>query len=943
MPLRLLMALCAALLPPALAAQQAAPALAPAPSIVVPARVTQASSVEGITEYRLQNGLQVLLVPDDSKPTTTVNVTYRVGSRQESYGETGMAHLLEHLLFKGTPTTRNVWAEFTKRGMRPNGSTSYDRTNYFASFSANDDTLRWYLSWQADAMVNSLIARSDLDTEMTVVRNEFERGENDPGRVLQQQVLAAMYQWHNYGKSTIGARSDIENVDIPRLQAFYRQHYQPDNATLIVSGRFEPTKVLGYVAASFGAIPRPTRVLPPTYTLDPPQDGERRVTVRRVGGTPLIYAAYHVPAGSHPDFAAVSLLALVLGDTPGGRLHKRLVQPDPAKVGTGPPLAAQAFAYAFALAEPGPLLLGVALAPGQDVERARAAVSATADALATQPAREPVTAEELERARTSWLNDWDQGFTDPERVGVQMSDAIARGDWRLYFLQRDQVRLVTLTDMQRVASTWLRKDNRTVGVYLPTPQPERAPQGTRVDVAALVAGYQGDPTAAQAEAFEATPANLDARTQTSAQAAAASGASASPGLKLALLPKGTRGRVVHARLRLHYGSEKSLFGQETVAAFAASLLDKGAAGLSRQQIADAFDRLQAEVSFGASEQSLQVNITTKRERLPAVIELTAKLLRAPAFAPEPLEELRRQYLASIERQRKEPEAIVDNLLARHGNPYPRGDLRHASSIEESEQDVLAVTVARLRDFQRRFYSAGDGEFSAVGDIDVAAVKQALQTAFGNWRQPAAGPQAYVRLPQPLVAVAPKRFFERTPDKANANLAGQLLLPLSDRHADYAALTLANYIFGQGGNSRLWKRIRESEGLSYDVRSGLAWSSIEDNTTFAVSAIFAPQNQAKVEAALQQELARSLQDGFTQAELEEARAGLLNRRRLDRAQDAGVASALLSNLFLGRTFAVSQATDDAIARLTLEQINAAWRQHIKPQQLVLAWAGDFKPE
>jgi len=185
-----------------------------------PAGVTRVTAVEGITEYRLPNGLQVLLVPDDAKPTTTVNVTYRVGSRHESYGETGMAHLLEHLIFKGTPTTRNVLGEFSKRGMRANGTTWFDRTNYFASFAANDEQLRWYLAWQADAMVNSFIAKADLDTEMTVVRNEMESGENNPFRVLLQKAMAAMYQWHNYGKSTIGARSDVENVDIARLQAF---------------------------------------------------------------------------------------------------------------------------------------------------------------------------------------------------------------------------------------------------------------------------------------------------------------------------------------------------------------------------------------------------------------------------------------------------------------------------------------------------------------------------------------------------------------------------------------------------------------------------------------------------------------------------------------------------------------------------------------------------
>lgn len=886
----------------------------------LPAGITQVTSVEGITEYRLANGLQLLLVPDDSKPTTTVNVTYKVGSRHENYGETGMAHLLEHLLFKGTPTTKDVWAEFTKRGMRANGTTSFDRTNYFASFSANDDNLRWYLSWQADAMLNSFIARKDLDSEMTVVRNEFEMGENNPGRVLLQKLLATMYVWHNYGKSTIGARSDIENVDIPRLQAFYRQYYQPDNATLIVSGKYDAARVLAWVAQYFGPLPKPTRTLPTSYTLDPPQDGERQIQVRRVGGTPLIYMSYHVPPGAHPDAAAVQLLSLVLGDTPGGRLHKRVVEKQ---------IAAQAFAGAWALAEPGPLILGVGLAPGQDIDKARSEMALVADSLLT----EPVTAEEFERARTSWLNGWDQGFTDPERVGVQLSEAISLGDWRLYFLQRDQVKKLTLADMQRVANAWLKRDNRSVGIYLPTPAPERAPQASKVDVAALVKDYKGDPSAAQAEAFEATPANLDRRTQLSTTAS---------GLKVGLLPKGTRGRVVQARLRLRYGSEQSLMNREMAARFAAELLDKGAAGLTRQQIADQFDRLQASVDFSADNQLLQVNITTKREHLPGVIELVGKLLRTPSFEAQPLEELRRQYLASIERQRKEPDAIVANLVARHGNPYPRGDIRHAPSFDETEADVKAVTAAQLVDFQRRFYSAANGEFAAVGDLDPAAVKRALETALGDWRQPAAGPQPYVRVPQPLVAPPAQRFYERTPDKANANLRGKLAFAINDLHPEFPALEMANYMFGRGGSSRLWTRVREKDGLSYDVRSVVDWASIDQHSVWNISAIFAPQNQPKVEAAIQEELARSLKDGFTQKELDEARAGLLNARRLNRAQDAVVAGSLAFNLYLGRTFAYSQQIDDALTKLSLEQVNAAWRKYVTPQSLVMAWGGDFKP-
>jgi zinc protease len=896
----------------------AAPLAAQAPATALPAGITQVTSVEGITEYRLANGLQVLLVPDASKPSTTVNLTYRVGSRHENYGETGMAHLLEHLVFKGTPTHKNVWAEFTRRGLRANGTTSTDRTNYFASFTANDDSLRWYLGWLADSMVNSFIAREDLDSEMTVVRNEMEMGENNPGRILVQRTLATMFDWHNYGKSTIGARADVENVDIARLQAFYRLHYQPDNATLIVAGRFDAAQVLARVAESFGPIPRPTRVLPSNHTLEPAQDGERQVTVRRVGAAPFVFMAHHVPPGSHPDHPAIELLTQVLADTPGGRLHKRLVDKQ---------LAAGAFGFTFAFAEPSAKLVGVQLAPDQDVDKARAEMAAVLDGLKS----EPVTADELERARTKWLNEWEQGFADPEVVGVALSSAIALGDWRLYFLTRDRIRKVTLADVQRVAAERLKPDNRTVALYRPVPQPDRAPAPARVDVAAAVKDYKGDPNVAQAEAFEATPANLDRRSQRFELAS---------GMKVALLPKGTRGRAVQLRIALHYGDEKSLFGQDTVAAFVAQMIDKGGAGQTRQQIADRFDQLRTLFSVSQSGQLIIVNVETVREHLPAVIEQVGRLLRNPAFPAEPLEEVRRQWLAGLAESRREPESMVANAIERQGNPYPRGDLRYASTFDEEEADVKAVTVDQLKAFHRRFYSAARAEFSAVGDMDAAAVKAAAERAFGDWKAPAAGPLPYVRIARPLLPPKPERLLLQAPDKQNASMQAKLPLPLNDSHPDFAAFLLANHIFGAGGNSRLWQRIRETDGLSYDVRSNVQWSQHDLNSRWQSSAIFAPQNLPRVEKAWQEEAARSLKDGFTQAEVDEARTSQLNFRRLNRAQDGTVAFSALLGLHLGRTFAFSQAVDERIAATTLEQVNAAWRKYFDPAKVVFAWGGDF---
>ncbi len=888
----------------------------------LPSGVTQGALVEGITEYRLANGLQVLLVPDNSKPSTTVNLTVRVGSRHENYGETGMAHLLEHLLFKGTPTTRNVWGEFTKRGLRANGTTWLDRTNYFSSFTENEANLRWYIGWLGDALVNSLIAKEDLATEMTVVRNEMEMGENNPGRILFQRTLSAMYDWHNYGKDTIGARADVENVDIPRLQAFYRQYYQPDNATVIVAGRFDPARVLGLVAESFGKIPRPTRTLAPTYTLDPAQDGERQITVRRVGGTPLIYMAHHATPGAHPDFAAASLLTQVLGDTPGGRLHKRLVETQ---------LAAGAFGESLALAEPSPFFVGVQLGPGQDLDRVRAEMTKVLDGAAGP---EPITTEELERARVQWINGWEKGFSDPEVIGVQLSEAIALGDWRLYFLGRDQVRRVTLADVHRVARERLRADNRTVALYRPVTEPQRAPTPARIDVAALVKDYKGDPNVALAEAFDATPTNLDRRTQLAALAS---------GMKVSLLPKGTRGRAVQAELVLRYGDETSLAGRRSADHLMAKLLDKGGAGLTRQQIADRFDQLRADVSWGTDEQGLAVSVHTVREHLPATIELIGKLLRQPAFAEPALEEVRRSWLAALEDQRKEPEAVVANALARLANPYPANDWRYAATFDELEARIKGLTLAQVSDFHRRYLSAQRAEFAAVGDIDVPAVTRALQAAFGDWRQPTAGPLLYKRVPRPLVALKPERLTLHTPDKQNATLLAHLPLPLTDTHADYVPFMLANYIVGQSGSSRLWTRIREKEGLSYDVSSGVSWSAHEPNSRWESSAIFAPQNRPKVEAAWREELQRATREGFTPTELDEARSALLNFRRLARAQDDVVAAQSARNLDLSRRFAFVQQVDERIAAVTLAEVNAAWRRHFDLARVAVAWGGDFAPK
>jgi len=881
------------------------------------AEPTKVASVEGITEYRLDNGLRVLLAPDASKPTTTVNMTYLVGSRREGTGQTGMAHLLEHMLFKGTPTTRNALGEFSRRGLQANGSTSADRTNFFASFASDPETLDWYLGWQADAMIHSLIARQDLDSEMTVVRNEMESGENSPFRVLMQRMQAVAYQWHNYGKSTIGARSDVENVDIAQLQAFYHKYYQPDNAVLIVAGKFDPESTLKVIGEAFGKIPRPTRVLPTEYTVEPVQDGERSVILRRAGGTPLAAAIYHIPPGSSADFVDIDLATMMLSDTPSGRLYRELV---PTRK------ASEVFGFTMDQHDPGLAMFGAQLQPGMDPSEALATLTSVLESSAGHP----FTQEDLERARSQWLTAWDQTYGDPEKLGVALSEAIAAGDWRLFFLQRDRARDAGLADVQRAAQAYFVASNRTEGRYIPTDKPVRAPLPGKPDLAAMFKDYRGDPDFKQAEAFDPTPANIDSRTQRKTLDLP------NGPVQLALLPKATRGGRVQAELQIQFGDADSLRGSRAVAAATADLLARGTDKLSRQEIRDRIDRLRADVSLSGGGTDVVARMSTTRDNLPELVSLVLDVMRHASFPQAEIDEYVRQSTTALRSAMSEPTALAQRALARHDNPWPRDDPRYVPSFEESLADLENLKRDAIAAFHDKFYGAGNVAFTAVGDFDDAAVEQALTKGLEGWRRA----PAYQRLADPYHDVAARQFELDTPDKANAFYIARQPLSLQDTDPDFPALYLANFLLGTSETSRLWNRVREKEGLSYNVRSSLSVSAFEPSASWTLYAIYAPQNRQRLEQAIAEELARALKDGFTETEVRDGIAALLNYRRLARAQDSVLADTWMDYIERKRTFAWSADIDRKISALTPDAVNAALRKYLRPQDLSSAVAGDF---
>ena len=878
----------------------------------LPAGITAGPKMGGVEEYQLANGFKVLLLEDRSQPLITTNITYLVGSRHEGYGEAGMAHLLEHLVFKGTPKHPDIKAEFTARGARWNGTTYYDRTNYFLTFAANRANLEWAIELESDRMVNSHISRSDLDSEMTVVRNEFENGENNVGGVLAQKIARIAYQWHNYGRPTIGSRSDIENVPIERLQAFYRTWYQPDNAVLVIAGDIDPAATLALVNQRFGALPRPSRVLQRTYTDDAPQDGEREVRLSRTGENRIVMAFYHAPAGTHPDYAAVDVLALVLGDTPTGRLHKALVE---TKIATG------VSGTDMMLAERGGLRFAASAPKSAAAGPMREALLKTLEGLSADPIR----ADEIERAQQRILTQMDVELTKTHSFATGLSEWIALGDWRLFFRYRDYLHAVTADAVNLAARTYLIPSNRTLGQFDPVDQvPQRAALPARPDLAAALKDYAGPPGIGGGEAFEPSPANIESRTTRFTLA---------NGMKVAFLPKKSRGGMVSAALSFQYGNEQSKFGRAQACGYAGAMLMRGTTSKTRDAIRNQMTALRANLSVGGGGASVEVPAAG----LEASLALIAEILKEPRFDEAEFEQLKRQSIAGIEAARTEPASVSSLALARHLNPHPRGHWAYTATLEEQLEDARKVSLSDARRCYEDFFGLSQAQLAIAGDFDPEKIRPVLVTLFGSITRNA----PYARIPGETRKVPPLNDEIITPDKANATLRAVIPLDLRDDDPEYPALALANYLFGGSIDARLAKRIREKEGLSYSVGSGLSVSSLDRDSRWSASAIFAPQNRARVEAAFREEIDRARRDGFSDDEVSRAKDAILQSRRLGRSSDISLAGKLASDLYYGRTYEWDAALEEKIKAVTPAAAQAAFVRHIDPAKLSLVKAGDFR--
>ncbi len=882
------------------------------------ADVTKLTTVEGITEYQLENGMQVLIFPDPSKPTVTVNLTIFCGSRHEGYGESGMAHLLEHMLFKGTPLHANIPKLLSERGARFNGTTSYDRTNYYETLPASEENLEFAIRLESDRMINSFIKGEDLASEMTVVRNEFESGENSPSRVLRQRMMATAYEWHNYGKAVIGNRSDIERVPLPRLRDFYRKHYQPDNAMLVIAGQFDVDKALALANKYFGAIPKPERELDRTYTEEPPQDGERIVSLRRVGEVGLVGVAYHIPAASHPDFAPVDVLGYILAIEPAGRLYKSTVQTE---------MATSIMGGSYSLHDPSLLMMVCEVKDLENVPLVRKTMIQEIEKIGT----DGVSQEEVDRVILQVTKQREQLMANSGRVALQLSEWASQGDWRLFFLYRDRMEKVTADDVKRVAAQYCRDSNRTVGLFVPTETVSRAVIPAAVNIAEMVEGYEGRETVAAGEVFDATPENIQGRLIQF---------KLDDGLEVGLLPKKTRGEVVRLSLTLRYGSLQNLEGLDTAGSMLGTLMTRGTASLDYQQLQDELDGLGASLSGSGGLGSVSFGIQTKRPQLQKTLDLLRQVLREPTLPSKELDVLKNEQLAGLGASQNEPQFLAMNRLRQLMFPYGEDDLRRYKSVGEQIESMQKLSLDDVQQLYSNYVGSNNGELVMVGDFDVDEVRAQLGQIFAGWKSE----QDYKRIPRQSFIKDGQRVSVNTPDKKNAVYYAAVIVPIGLHHEDYPAVIIGNYILGGGSlSSRLGDRVRQKDGLSYGIGSGYGAYALEDLSRITIGAISNPENSPKVVAAIDEEIARLLKDGITDKELTSATTGYLESLKVQMNNDGTLSGMISSSIYESRPISYYDELQQRIERLTKEDVVEALRKHLLTKRLNVVTAGDFGSE
>lgn len=863
-------------------------------------------TVDGVDEYRLDaNGLRVLMVPQAGMPTATFMVTYSVGSRNEVTGTTGATHLLEHLMFKGTAAHhRGNGTSFDqvleRVGAITNATTWLDRTNYFATVPGH--ALPVLIELEADRLRNLLLKEEDRRAEMTVVRNEFERGENNPMDALSKEIWAAAYIAHPYHHDTIGWRSDIEHVPIEKLRAFYDTFYWPNNATATVIGGFDAAETLRAIKQHYGPIPKAPQPFPALYTEEPAQAGQRRVLMKRSGEVGLVVVAHKSPAGTHADWPAVEVLSRILADGDTSRCFRALTDHN---------LTIDVDGWAAFTHDPSLHLLSAELAEDVKHEVVEREMVAQIEAIKSKG----VTAQEVQTAVAKFIAERAFSTDGTFEMANAINDCIAVGDWSLYVTLEDKIKAVTPADVQRVAQKYFVEDQSTVGWFIPTENARIAAATVKEEV---FKPKEVVPPAALAQALPPPPvtdfANRIQRSDIG-------------GADLLVCPTAVKG-IVCVRVSLPVGSSKG--ENRALAHLAFDMTERGTTKHDKFTIAEMLESAGVDVESDLTAETVELTAKCLSRDLPMVLDLLVEQWRLPAFKADEFEKARKDLLSTLQQILEDTDEQAAIAFSR-ATRAPGDPLRRAT-VEELTGFVKKATLGAVKAFHAAHYGPRGIHMAVVGDVEPGAVQKHVTGLLAGWKmQPES---AAAPLPPVTLGAA---VDVPMPDKSSVSVLFGQPTGLRASDPDWLALRLANDALGNGFTSRLVGNVRDREGLTYSIGSRIA-DDIKRPGMWTVRASFAPAMLDRGVASLRREVEQWHTQGITPEELAFRKTATAGEFTVSLETTTGLAEQVLQCVRRGFDLKWLDEYPSKLQSLALEDVNRVIKAQLDPKKMVLIRAG-----
>ena len=856
----------------------------------------------GIKEYTMtSNGLRVLLKQDNTAPVATFMVTYEVGSRNEAIGYTGSTHLLEHLMFKGsrkfnTKKGNSVFQTLQSLGARMNATTWLDRTNYFAVLPS--EHLETLIEIEADRMRNAYIKEEDRQSEMTVVRNEFERGQNSPSGVLDENIWATAYQAHPYHHSTIGWKEDIENVSIERLREFYDTFYWPNNATAIAIGDFTEKEALSMIKKHFGKIRKSTKPIPEVYTAEPKQEGIRTITLKRAGQQGIVGVAHKTPAATHPDAPAFMVLSSILSSGKNSRFYKNI---------TDKGLTTSVYIWDSLFRDPGLFTVYANLSPDVDHKTVEKAVVDEYEKIK----KDGVSDEEVKNAQTQLIASMKFRQDGSYAIASGLNEAIASGDWTLYTTYDEKIGTVTKEDVQRIVKEYFKEDLSTIGYFIP-----------------LGAGGQNKKLATSAKDLEKMKLKHYSEEE---ELLSSKVIDSEPveGVRLLTLKRGS-GVVTLTGSML--GGDIYASGNARTADMVAAMLDQGTTNMTKFEISAKLESAGARLGFFNGQARVGFSGKFLSEDTKMVFDLLADQLKNPLFAEEDLNKVKKRQVANYKRSKESTRGNATNNMLKAF--YGTGHQNSPTDPDKAIEEIKKITPKNLKDFHLKNYGAGTMVIVAVGDVDHNSLERLIKEGFGGWKKSPLKEKKETG----KANKASDKVYVTMQDKTSTDFLVGTALGIDRYHPDYLPLYVATHTLGGNFSARLMQTVRVKEGLTYGINSSMRGFGNGNDGYWMVGGTFSPKLLSKGESSTLREIKKWAEEGITQKELDITKSTLTGGFQVGFDSTGGLAGGILDAIIVHGDLTYLDNYPERIKAITLDEANTAISKYIFFDDLYQVAAG-----